>query len=188
MAKIVILAGGSAADEAKTALEGAGLECEVVEPTAENLLHIVIGMVGDDDKEEKKEKKEKKEEKPEAPAEEPTEPPAEEVPPAEDEVQEELGLAMIDGEAVKALSSKAATSTLYVGTLQTGSKTMYAVNESMFSFWPSDIERPAHRVVVEHNNHRASIELPVLALPGKLAAGQAYLSVGADLADLFKTK
>lgn len=59
MGKIVILADGSDADTIKDALSSTDLDFEIVEPTASNILHIVIGMVddadtGDDDGDDKK--------------------------------------------------------------------------------------------------------------------------------------
>ena len=49
MGKIVILAKGKDADKINDALADSGLDFDVVEPTPSNLLHIVIGMVDDEE-------------------------------------------------------------------------------------------------------------------------------------------
>ena len=181
MAKIVVLASGDDADTAKTALEGAGLDFEVVEPSPANLLHIVIGMVGGDE-ESKEEKEEKKEPKGDAPAEEPA--PEEEVPaeePApEEEVQEALGVIVLNGELVKAVKSNLAESVLHVVDLVSGPKTSYTLNEGVFSFWPADVANPTQRVLVENNGQMVSLEIAVR----KSGTKDAYITIGADLAPL----
>lgn len=182
MAKIIILGDGKDADAAKAALEGASIECEIVKPTAANLLHIVIGMV--DDEPEEKEEKEPKAEKPEeAPAEEPkAEAPAEEAP--AEEVPESLGKTIVADEVVEAIRGSKETSTLFVKDLIGGSRTTYTLNESTISFWPADAKAPAQRMQVEFKNHRASVEVKL----AKSGTGAPYFEVGADLIDLFTSK
>lgn len=183
MAKIVVLAGGDDADTAKTALEGAGLDFEVVDPTPANLLHIVIGMVGGDEKEEK-EPKEPKEPKEETPAEEPApedEVPAEE-PAPEEEVQESLGMIVLNGELVKAVKSTLAESVLNVAELVSGPKTSYTLNESVFSFWPADVAKPMQRVLAECDGRNVSLEIQVR----KSQTKDTYIAIGDDLAPLIK--
>lgn len=177
MAKIVVLAGASDTDAVSAALEAASIEFEIVDPTAANLLHIVIGMVEDEKPKEEKPKEEKpKEEKPKE------EKPAEE--PAPEEVPESLGTVTVDGEQVQAFRNSLSTSTLFAKAVSLGAKTSYSVNEGTFSFWPANAEKPVQRMVVEHNNHRASVELIIK----ESKTSTSYLSVGADLADMFKTK
>jgi hypothetical protein len=178
MAKIVVLAGASDTDAVSAALEAASIEFDIVDPTAANLLHIVIGMVEDEKpKEEKKSKEEKPaEEKPKE------EKPAEE--PASEEVPESLGAVTVDGEQVQAFANGLGSSTLFAKAVSLGAKTSYSVNEGTFSFWPANAEKPVQRMVVEHNNHRASVELVIK----ESKTSTSYLSVGEDLADMFKTK
>ncbi len=185
MAKIVILAGGADAEAASAALEAAGVEFKVVEPTAENLLHMVIGIVGDDEKPEKEEKP--KEEKPapteETPPEDANKPaPAEEEPVAE--VLKSLGTVSIDGEVIEAFEGKDATSVLFATTVAGGAKTTYTLVEGTYSFYPANPATPSQRLIVEHEKHRTSLELEIR----QSATNKSFLLVGADLADMFKTK
>lgn len=187
MAKIVILANGSEAEEASKALEAAGIKFEVVDPTASNLLHLVIGMV-DDTKPEKEEKPEKDD----APKDDTEEVPAEDMPPeevpAEDMPTEEsqtLGTVTVDGEAIVAIAGNAQNSVLFASKLSEGAKTSYSLNESVYSFYPANVDVPAHRMVVDYNKHRASLEIHVCE---SAVAGMPYLLVGADLMDMFKSK
>lgn len=179
MAKIVVLAGGDDAASATSALEGAGVDFEVVEPTAANLLHIVIGMVDDDSDKEEKEPKEK-EPKEEPPAE---EPPAEEEP-AEEPVPESLGQVTVDGEVIKAFLGKNGTSTLYAKSIEHGARTIYTINESQFAFWPADPKTPARRVTLAHGKNITSLE--VVVQESKTA--ESFFEVGQDIADLFIKK
>ena len=181
MAKIIVLADLADEEAIKTALEGAGLECKVVEPTAKNLLHIAIGMVDDAPAEEPAEEPAPEETPPEETP--PEDVPAEDVPP-EEEVQEglkSLGLVSVDGEQIQAFESKAETSALLVVGLIAGAKTTYSLNESTFSFWPANVAQPMQRITVEFNKHRTSLEVPIHG-----AQSTPCLMVGADLRDMFK--
>lgn len=184
MAKIVVLASGDDATAVSAALDAASIEYQIVDPKPSSLLHIVIGMVGDD--EEDKEPKEPKEDKP----------PKDEAPPADEPpddsdiasdasaVPESLGMIRINGEMVEAFKANARDSFLNVPSLVMGAKTSYTINESSFSFWPADTTNPAQRVLVEHNGLATSTEVQVR----KSSTGKASLVVGADIADLFITK
>lgn len=178
MAKIVVLANPSEEEAIVAAMDAAGLKCKVVEPTAANLLHIVIGMVDDG-----------------APAEEPVEEPApeeasteepapeeastEEVP-DEEMARESIGDCLVDGEKVKIFESKQATSTLVVPNLSVGQRTTYTINESVFAFWPIDTKTLKQRVVLEMMGEKTSAEV-------ELVAGEhPRLIIGSDLRKWFK--
>lgn len=176
MSKIVILASTEDAEAASAALTTAGLDFDVVEPTAANLLHLVIGMVDDGEEKPKKEPKEEPAEEP------PVEEPAEE-PPVE-EVPEELGTAVVDGEVIQAIKGGTETSTLFARSVMNGAKTTYTLAESTFSFWPADVKAPAQRMNIEHNKHRTSVEVFVQ----ESKKSYPYLVVGTDLEHLFKSK
>lgn len=186
MAKIVVLAGGDDAEAVKTALDGAGVDYEVVDPTPANLLHIVIGMVDDGEpKDEEPEDKEPKEPKAEAPPPDDAEIPAEsdsDIAADASAVKESLGQVRIDGELVEARLGKGPTSVLRATKIEQGPRTSYTINESTFSFWPSNPSAPTQRIVVEHGSHRTSVEVRIENAEGN----QTYFLVGADLADLFK--
>jgi hypothetical protein len=178
MGKIVVLASAEDAEAAKTALDGAGVDYEVVEPTAANLLHIVIGMVDDEAPKDEEPKDE-----------EPKEPKAD-IPPEDDSeiakdasaVPESLGQVRVNGELIEARLGKGATSALRSSEIQQGPRTSYVVNESTFSFWPSNPSNPTQRLDVEHGTHRTSVEVAIEKAEGT----SSYFLVGADLADLFK--
>ena len=182
MAKIIILASGDDAAAASAALDAASIEYEIVDPKPSSLLHMVIGMV-DDDNDDEEEPKEPKEPKDEAP-------PADEPPDDSDiasdasAVKESLGTIRINGELIEAFKQNSRDSYLHVSTLVTGAKTSYTLNESSFSFWPADITNPSQRVLIEHNGSATSTEVEVR----KSKTGKAFLAVGADIADLFLTK
>jgi hypothetical protein len=187
MGKIVVLASEEDAEAAKTALDGAGVDYEVVEPTAANLLHIVIGMVDD----EAPKDEEPKDEEPKEPKadKEPKEPKAD-IPPEDDSeiasdasaVPESLGQVRVNGELIEARLGKGATSALRSSEIQQGPRTSYVINESTFSFWPSNPSNPTQRIDVEHGTHRTSVEVAIEKAEGT----SSYFLVGADLADLFK--
>jgi hypothetical protein len=185
MGKIVVLASADDAEAAKTALDGAGVDYEVVEPTAANLLHIVIGMV--DDEAPKEDEEPKDEEPKESKAE--KEPKAD-IPPENDSeiasdasaVPEALGEVRVNGELLEARLGKGSISALRSVKIQQGPRTSYTINESTFSFWPSNPSAPTQRVDVEHGTHRTSVEVVIEQAEGSAS----YFLVGADLADLFK--
>ena len=185
MAKIIILASGDDAAAASAALDAASIEYEVVDPKPSSLLHMVIGMVdddNDDNDDEKEEPKEPKEPKDEVPADEP--PDDSDIASDASAVKESLGTIRINGELVEAFKQNSRVSFLHVPTLVTGAKTSYTINESSFSFWPADTTNPAQRVLIEHNGRATSAEVEVR----KSKTGKAFLAVGADIADLFITK
>ena len=179
MAKIIILASGDDAAAASAALDAASIEYEVVDPKPSSLLHMVIGMVDDDNDDEKEEPKEPKDE---VPADEP--PDDSDIASDASAVKESLGTIRINGELVEAFKQNSRVSFLHVPTLVTGAKTSYTINESSFSFWPADTTNPAQRVLIEHNGRATSAEVEVR----KSKTGKAFLAVGADIADLFITK
>lgn len=132
MAQIVIFAPeGEDVSAGEQALKDAGHDVEVVEATAENLLHMAIGMIGDS---EPKPKDEPKEEDPlETPAE---EPPAEEPAEAEDEPEvkaESLEMCVIEGD--KVAFRRGTKTRLFVSELQRGEKTTFRLTESQIAIW-----------------------------------------------------
>ena len=180
MAKIVVLADPADEEAITAAMDAAGFKVKVVEPTAANLLHIVIGMVDDGAPKEEEPPVEEPPAEEAPPAE---EPPAEEVPAEEPIAQDSLkslGVCIVDGEPVKAFEGTGETSKLFVAKLQAGAKTTYTINESQFSFWPAKPEEPFQRVVVECGKSRASLEIALAE------ADEAYILVGADIRNLFK--
>lgn len=185
MGKIVVLAGGDDAQAVSAALDTAGIDYEVVEPSAANLLHIVIGMVDEGPSEESQEtekpKESKKDEEPEEPEEIPSEDDSEIAADAS-AVPESLGQVRIDGELVEARLGSGSTSSLRCARIEAGPRTTYSINESTFSFWPSNPSAPSQRIIVEHGSHRTSVEVRIENAEGN----QSYFLVGADLADLFK--
>ena len=112
MAQIVIFApSGEDVSAGEQALKDAGHDVEVVEATAENLLHMAIGMIGGED-----------------------EKPAEEEPAEEEPTKmESLGNCSIDGEMVPAFLGK--KTRLFVKELHRGEKTTFTINESVISTW-----------------------------------------------------
>lgn len=192
MAKIVIIApaGAEDVDDAVKLLKAAGHDVDTEEPTPKSLLHIVLGLlspsgygfgpgyglgpIG------------------EVPSEDDDEPKDEE--PVEDAGADEgggdmdfnfesLGTVSVDGELIEAVRTKEETSKLFVEGLVSGPKTTYALNESIFSFWPANEKAPAQRVEVIVEKHRTSIELPI-----EKATANPQLHVGADLISMFETK
>jgi hypothetical protein len=135
MGKIVILAKGKDADKINDALADSGLDFDVVEPTPSNLLHIVIGMVDDEEpKEEPTEEPKGSEEV--APTDvEPAPEDAEEVPSEEDIAQEDLNV-LINGLTVRAVQSNLQESVLYVPSLtRNGAKISFGLDGTELSFW-----------------------------------------------------
>lgn len=134
MAQIVIFAPkGVDASAGESALKEAGHEVEVVEATAETLLHMAIGMLeeGGDSEEATEDPLEEPAE--EAPAEESSdEAPAEE--PAQEGIQPS-GRVLVDGEPLNAyVGSASAMNTLYATNFQVNDgKMFYSLNESTFS-------------------------------------------------------
>lgn len=180
MGKIVVLASAEDSEAVKTALEGASLDFDVIEPTAANLLHIVIGMVDDSAEDEPKDEEPTVEE----PAEEtpPEEAPSEELPPEEAPVEESLGTVIVSGEAINAFKSKSGTSSIFVKSLLKDTKTSFSINESVFSFWPTTPDVPVSRMNIEIKNNKVAADLSILESKKE----QAYLMVGTDLMHLFK--
>lgn len=150
MAKIVILAANEDKDAISEALEG--FDFSIVEPTASNLLHIVIGMV--DEAPEEIEKSEKSEEDDEDVS---VEEPVDEVP-LVPEVEESLGFVYIDDELVEAFKGKGDTSILHVTKLISGVRSSYNINESVFSLWPKDVDNLKQSVHIR-DRQQAQIDL-----------------------------
>lgn len=177
MAKVVVLASGEDADSVKSALEGASVDFEIVEPTAANLLHIVLGMVDDSGEEETPEEPPADEEPaPEEPVE---EPPADEEP-SEEEFKEALEV-RVNGEMIKAVKRNIQESVLRVPSLVVGPKTTYVLNEYSYSFWPANVEVPTQRVLIENSNQKSSMEIRVQKTSGTTP----YIIIGTDLKSLF---
>jgi hypothetical protein len=185
MGKIVVLATEEDSEAVKTALDGAGVDYEVVEPTAANLLHIVIGMVDDEapkDEEPPKDEESKADKEPKEPK--------TDIPPEDDSeiakdasaVPESLGQVRVNGELIEARLGKGTISALRSVKIEQGPRTSYTINESTFSFWPSNPSAPTQRIEVEHGTHRTSVEVVIENAEGNAS----YFLVGADLADLFK--
>ncbi len=174
MAQIVIFAPeGEDTSAGEQALKDAGHDVEVVEATAENLLHMAIGMLDGKSAEEPK-----AEEEP-APEE---EPPPEEDPLAAEEPSEEdpkkmesLGTCAIDGEKVAAKRGK--KTRLYVHELHRGEKTTFTINESTISTW----EKQHRFFLTTPKGEMAGATAPVYRSKYK----QSYLVVGPELAQFF---
>ncbi len=172
MAKIVVLATGADADAVKTALGDAGVDFEIVKPTAANLLHIAIGMVDDGDE---------PDEPPadEPPADEPPaeEPPADEPPADEPPVEEALGQVTLMGELVEAVAVPGLEkSMLSVERFSEDPHKMFSLNEMTVTLWANDF-----LAYLEVGNVGKSVSL-------EICEGKQRLLIGADLIHLFKTK
>lgn len=195
MAKIVIIAPSDATEDVKDAvklLKGQGHDVDTEEPTPKALIHIVLGLLGpngygfgpayghtpgpaaDEDPDND-----------DAAADDTVEAD----PGAEEDVDlsgddfnfESLGKVSVDGELIEAVPFDSDTSVLCVEKLQSGAKTTYSLNESLFSFWPADSAAPTQRVVIQVDKHRTSAEVPVVE-----AEDKATLKVGRDLIEMFK--
>jgi hypothetical protein len=187
MSKIIILGSGKEADAAKEALDAAGIKFEVVEPTAANLLHIVIGLVDDSDskaEEKPEDKDEKKDEKEEPKVEEPVEEPA---PTEEPAVEESLGVILVDGVKVQAYVTKDKHSTLFAESVKIGSAdestmTSYQLNEMNVGFWPEDLKDLNRKVFVEFNKTQADLRVKI----AESTSGASYIAIGTDQLHIFK--
>lgn len=204
MAKIVIIAPAEADDDVKDAvkmLKAAGHDVDTEEPTPKSLLHIVLGLMGpnaygfgpgyayqrDPDLET------------DVPPPKDDDPKKDDEEPADDENAddgfdddtadlggddfnfESLGTVTVDGQLIEAVTHNSETSVLCVEGLIKGAKTTYALNESIFSFWPASAEKPEQRVEVLVDKHRTSIEIPI-----EESEGKSTLKVGKDLLPMFK--
>lgn len=195
MSKIVIISPKDAdITDAVKVLKSSGHDVEVEEPTAKTLLHILLGLFspgafgfgpeyvvagGKIDKSEKSEKGEATDDKDDKEEKEET---AED---GDDDFSfESLGVCTVDGELVEAVRTNDAMSKLVVQELVNGAKTTYKINESTFSFWPIDPQAPAQRVLIEHQKHRAALDIAVQ----QGSTGKTVLYVGQDLIDVFTTK
>lgn len=195
MSKIVIISPKDAdITDAVKVLKSSGHDVEVEEPTAKTLLHILLGLFspgafgfgpeyvvagGKVDKPEKSEKEEATDDKDDKEEKEET---AEDG--GDDFSFESLGVCTVDGELVEAVRTNDAVSKLVVQELVNGAKTTYKINESTFSFWPIDPQAPAQRVLIEHQKHRAALDIAVQ----QGSTGKTVLYVGQDLIDVFTTK
>ena len=175
MAQVVIFAPeGEDVSAGEQALKDAGHEVEVVEATAENLLHMAIGMIGGDESAEEPPSEEEPTEEPaeEEPAEEePAEEPTEENP----EKMESLGYCNIEGENIPAVRGK--KTRLFVSELHSGEKTTFTINESTISIW----DREHRFFLTTPKGEMAGAVAPVF----KSKFGKSYLSVGPELAHFF---
>lgn len=192
MAKIIIIApDGVDVKDAVKLLKGDGHDVDIEEPTPKSLLHIVLGLLG-----------------PNAygfgasysvgsaavpPSEKEDDLPPEEEPPPEEEEEvdlsadeddfhfeaKELDQVTVDGEVIKAVSHGAEHSVLMVTNLTPGPKVTYSLNESVFSFWPVDVDKPMQRVVdVGRREWCTPVELEVqLGEKQELRVGKALLAV-----------
>lgn len=198
MSKIVIISPKDAdITDAVKVLKSSGHDVEVEEPTAKTLLHILLGLFspgafgfgpeyvvagGKIDKSEKSEKGEEKEETPEDGGGDGGGDGGDGG--GDDFSFESLGVCTVDGELVEAVRTNDAMSKLVVQELVNGAKTTYKINESTFSFWPIDPQAPAQRVLIEHQKHRAALDIAVQ----QGSTGKTVLYVGQDLIDVFTTK
>lgn len=203
MSKIVIIAGADADDDVKDAvklLKAAGHDVDTEEPTPKALLHIVLGLMGPNSYGFGPGYGYTPAPSSDTPTDADTpDDPASEDPPVDDTSSEgdtssedadisnddfnfeSLGVVNIDGELIEAKTHDSETSVLCVEGIVSGPKTTYALNESIFSFWPANQDKPTQRVEVSVNEHHASVELPV-----EKAEGKATLLVGRDLLNMFK--
>lgn len=181
MAQVVIFAPPDEDVSAgEQALKDAGHDVEVVEATAENLLHMAIGMLEGKEPEEKEPEEKEEPEEPAAEEEPETEPETEDAlaEPAEEpapEKMESLGHCTIDGERV--LAVRGTKTCLFVQDLQQGEKTTFTLGESIISTW--------------QKTHRFFLTTPKGEMAGATAPvyrskfGKSYLSVGPELAHFF---
>ncbi|WP_407305206.1 hypothetical protein [Acinetobacter sp.] len=195
--KIVIVAPADANSDVTDAvklLKGAGYDVDIEEPTPKALLHIVLGLMGpnaygfgpgyayqpgagviDDSTSDADDV--------EANADD-TEADDTDVDTGGDDFNfESLGMVNVDGELIEAVTHNSDVSLLCVEGLNIGSKTVYSLNESRFTFFPADVAKLASRVDITVDKHRTSIEIPVQESQGK-----ATLKVGKDLRDMFSNK
>lgn len=203
MSKIVIIAPSDAqsdVDDAAKLLKAAGHEVDIQEPTPKTLLHIVLGLMGPNaygfgsgyaytpgaDAADEPNSDDEKAIEDEATAEADLEPADDldgaddiEVPGGDDFNFEG---AEVDGEPISASFSDEDQSVLIVTELHTGPKTTYKLNESLFSFWPADVEKPLQRVDAGRGRWHSSLEVEV-----RLGEA-AELKVGKDLHDIFRSK
>lgn len=201
MAKIVIIAPAEADDDVKDAvkmLKAAGHDVDTEEPTPKSLLHIVLGLMGPNaygfgpgyayqrDPDQAPDGTPPKDDEPES-----EDDPLDDVPDGFDDDTadlggddfnfESLGTVTVDGQLIEAVTHNSETSVLCVEGLVKGAKTTYALNESIFSFWPASADKPEQRVEVLVDKHRTSIEIPI-----EESEGKSTLKVGKDLLPMFK--
>lgn len=204
MAKIVIIAPAEADADVKDAvkmLKAQGHDVDTEEPTPKSLLHIVLGLLGPNaygfgpaygyreaDAPESTDPKDEKGDTTVSP-EDDTSKSGDDAGAADTELNdddfnfESLGTVTVDGELIEAVTFNSDTSVLCVEGLTKGAKTTYTLNESTFSFWPSNPEVPVQRVEVVVEKHRTSMEIPV-----QEAEAKSVLKVGKDLRGMFATK
>lgn len=131
---IVIFANDEDKQKLDDALKAAGLEYDILEPTVKNILHLAIGLADDTPAEEAPTEDES------APADE-TETDIVDALTGDVDTKEEkpvgesLGFARFNSEAVKLFKSSTNENVVFVQNLIPGSKTTYALNESVVSFW-----------------------------------------------------
>jgi len=86
----------------------------------------------------------------------------------------------VDGETVNGTLVEDEHSTLVVSELDVGPKTTYKLNESKFSFWPADQQKPMQRVDVGAQKWHTSLEVQVVL------GEKPELRVGKDLQEIFE--
>jgi hypothetical protein len=190
MAKIVIIApsGAEDIDDAVKLLRSAGHDVEIEEPTAKTLLHIVLGLMGpsaygfgagyaykpgtkaeDADKDDEDED----ENKGDADTEEDTDGDA-----GGDSDFNFEGV-MVDGVPVKAIKTDNEHTVFEVKDLiKTNGKVVYTVNESVFTFYPS--EENTLRVLIEQNQFGSTKLVQIKK------GNETVLKIGKDLIQSFK--
>ena len=176
MAQVVIFAPtGEDVSAGENALREAGHDVEVVEATAENLLHMAIGMLDGKKSDEPPADAPAPEDTPEEP--EPEEDPLADAPSdAEDpKKMESLGNCMVDGEVVRAVRGR--ITRLFAMDLQRGEKTSFSINESVISTW----DKRHHFFLTAPNGTvvgaNASVHSSMYGYP--------YIEIGPELYSLF---
>lgn len=175
MAQIVIFAPkGEDVSAGESALKDAGHDVEVVEATAENLLHMAIGMLGGATAKDDESSQKEDEESDEEPSEDPL---ADEEPVEEDPSKmESLGTCSVDGELVEAVRGK--RTQLFTADARRGDETItFTLNESV--------------ITTRNEQYRFFLETPKGEIAGVSAPiyrskfGKSYLVVGPALAQYF---
>jgi len=195
MAKIVIVAPADVdVTDAVKLLKGAGNDVDVEEPTPKSLLHIVLGLFGTnaygfgssyavaqsggstdlpppDDSEEAIEG----EATDDGTSDDLDNQDDVNIPDAGDADDFNFENFTIDGEPIEASKTDLDYTVLIVEELVLGQKTTYKLNESKFSFWPADTEKPMQRVDVGVSSVHTSLEVAVCQ------GDKQELKVGKDL-------
>lgn len=175
MAQIVIFAPeGEDVSAGEQALKDAGHEVEVVQATAENLLHMAIGMLGGDDTPPEETEEDPLEEP--APEETSDEEPVDEPEEEDPKKMESMGSCKVEDESIPAKKGK--KTRLYVSKMQREElggqvKRTFTLNESTISTWNSSVQFK----VEGYSPKSAPLRLSIF--------NQTYLEVGPELHHLF---